>query len=186
MDAIDQFKFCPRCQASFQRKTDRLFVCQKCNLTFYQGVTLATTLILENSAGEILLVKRKFEPKKGFWDSPGGFVELHETAEEGARREAKEEVNVDLGELRYFGSYTDQYLYKEINYQTLGLVFVGQIGDQKVEVGDDAEDYQFFPKASVPLDQLAFASVRAGLEDYLKTGSWAGKIPYDQVPKPAL
>ena len=51
-------------------------------------------LFIFNDAGKILLVK---SPKwEGFYTVPGGHIELGETIEEAARREAKEEVGLDV------------------------------------------------------------------------------------------
>ena len=41
---------------------------------------------------QVLLIKRGIEPFKGRWAFPGGFIKMHETAEEGARRELREET----------------------------------------------------------------------------------------------
>lgn len=46
--------------------------------------------------GAILLVKRRDEPSKGFWSPPGGSLELGETVEEAATREAVEETGVTV------------------------------------------------------------------------------------------
>jgi len=50
--------------------------------------------IIRNSS--VLLVRRKEEPAKGLWSIPGGLVGLGETADEAARREAKEETGIDI------------------------------------------------------------------------------------------
>ena len=43
-----------------------------------------------------MLLRRGFEPGKGLWTFPGGFVDLGETVEEAARREAREEIQADV------------------------------------------------------------------------------------------
>ena len=44
----------------------------------------------------ILLVKRKFQPGKGLWALPGGFIEVNERVEAGLLRELREETQIDL------------------------------------------------------------------------------------------
>jgi 8-oxo-dGTP diphosphatase len=56
---------------------------------------------------QVLLVKRKFEPFKGRWVVPGGFVEDSETVEEAARREALEETGVKVKLVKLVGVYSD-------------------------------------------------------------------------------
>jgi len=43
-------------------------------------------------ADRILLAKRAIEPRKGFWTVPAGYMELGETTEQAAEREAREEA----------------------------------------------------------------------------------------------
>jgi ADP-ribose pyrophosphatase len=51
-------------------------------------------------AGKVLLVKRKYAPKKGKWAIPGGSVNLGESLQAAAEREIKEEtgLNIKAGE----------------------------------------------------------------------------------------
>lgn len=49
---------------------------------------------------------------KGYWTYPGGRVKKGETVEMAARREAKEEVSIDLTNLKYLGSYRSNREYK--------------------------------------------------------------------------
>lgn len=46
--------------------------------------------------GEVLLVKRKYEPGKGLWSIPGGLVELGERLRDAVRREILEETGVEV------------------------------------------------------------------------------------------
>jgi ADP-ribose pyrophosphatase len=46
--------------------------------------------------GKVLLVKRKYPPKKGKWAIPGGSVNLGETLQAAAEREIKEETGLDI------------------------------------------------------------------------------------------
>jgi 8-oxo-dGTP diphosphatase len=46
--------------------------------------------------GRALIIKRAHEPRKGEWSLPGGLLELGESLQDAARREIKEETNLDV------------------------------------------------------------------------------------------
>jgi 8-oxo-dGTP diphosphatase len=56
--------------------------------------------------GAVLLVRRGQAPAAGAWSLPGGAQKLGETAEEGARRELREETGLEVGPLELAG-YVD-------------------------------------------------------------------------------
>jgi len=60
-------------------------------------------LVIANSM--ILLIKRAFPPSAGKWGIPGGVVELGERIENAARREVREEVGLEIDNLKLLGAY---------------------------------------------------------------------------------
>lgn len=67
-----------------------------------------SAIILENSAGELLLYLRDNKPGIPFplhWDLIGGHVEEGESPEEALIREVKEELDYDLKDYRFFNRY---------------------------------------------------------------------------------
>ncbi len=60
---------------------------------------LTVDIIFEIDNG-VLLIERKNEPHG--WAIPGGFVDYGETVEEAAKREAKEETNLEAANLHLF------------------------------------------------------------------------------------
>ena len=50
--------------------------------------------VIVNAQGEVLIVQRGTEPRKGHWSIPGGLIELGETLLDGVRREAEEETGL--------------------------------------------------------------------------------------------
>src|SRR4030042_605907 len=98
------FDYCPACGAREIFFDDiKQFKCRACSFTFFQNVAAAAAAILEYD-GKILLVKRGQEPEKGKLDLPGGFLDPKESAEDGLRREIREELHIDLKQLKYIGS----------------------------------------------------------------------------------
>ncbi len=64
-------------------------------------ITLGVRLMLVKD-GQILLVKPTYQDG---WYFPGGGVKKHETLEQAARREAKEEIGAELGQLEFLGVF---------------------------------------------------------------------------------
>jgi len=170
-----KFRFCPSCKNPIKLKHNRLIDCQSCGFHFYINPAPIATVIIENKQGEILLVKRKVAPKKGFWDLPGGFVDYSEKIEEAAVREIKEElnININLTDLHWLGSYVnDNYLYRSINYHTINTVFFLRLTiGLPIKASDDVASFQFFHKEQIPWEKLAFADIKAALKDYLTLSS---------------
>jgi 8-oxo-dGTP diphosphatase len=54
----------------------------------------------------VLLIQRARPPYEGIWTLPGGRIEDGETAEEAAAREVKEELGLDVSDLRFVASTT--------------------------------------------------------------------------------
>jgi 8-oxo-dGTP diphosphatase len=113
-------------------------------------------IIFGFDAGELklLLVERGIEPFKGRWAFPGGFVQMDESTEEGARRELFEETgleNVFIEQLYTFSDVDRDPRGRVITVSYFALV---KLSDYKVQAGDDAQKAEWFPISKVP--PLAF------------------------------
>lgn len=167
MQPINIFQYCPRCKTKTILVNERLFNCKSCKLHFYLSPYLTNAVILENKKHEILLVKRKFSPKIGYWDLPGGFVENNETIEQSIHREVKEELNIQISNLKYVTSSTDHYLFKEINYPTICMIFAAKMKTKNIKFQDDISGFKFFPRKNIPYSKIAFSGLKTALKDYL-------------------
>lgn len=103
---------------------------------------------------KILLIERGVEPYKGYWALPGGFMRMDETIEECARRELREETNIDtayLEQLHVF-SRTD----RDPRDRVVTVAFLALIRPDEYEVihGDDASNAMWFDAYKLP--PLAF------------------------------
>ena len=61
--------------------------------------------IITNGDGKVLLLKHRFRPSPG-WGIPGGFIKLGEQPEAGLRRELREEVELELKDVKLFFTRT--------------------------------------------------------------------------------
>lgn len=166
-----KFKYCPKCQAKLEEATSRHISCVKCGFDFYINPGPTVSVIIENEKGELLLVKRKYAPKKGYWDIAGGFIEFNESAEEAARREIREELGITISVFHYVASYADMYNFKKFEYHTLTLLYVARMPGQKINPADDVSAAKFFPLARIPWRRIAFNWMRPALREYIRRKS---------------
>lgn len=167
MRLTQPFRFCPNCKNPLTHLGVRLINCKKCGFHFYFSSYLVNAAILENKNGEILLVKRAYDPKKGWWDLPGGFMEPGETLEESIKREALEELNVEIDNVRYLTSTADHYLYKNIDYPTTGFTVTAKIIKGLLTPKDDVAGIGFFKKDKIPFSRIAFKSLVKAIKIYI-------------------
>ncbi len=100
----------------------------------------------------ILLIQRGVEPYKGRWAFPGGFIRENETAEACARRELKEETNLDVTNLKQLRLYSD--VHRDPRGRVITMAFYALVKSSTVTGGDDAILARWFPIDHVP--DLAF------------------------------
>ncbi|MHC4170826.1 MAG: NUDIX hydrolase [Planctomycetota bacterium] len=159
------FNFCPSCgsrRIAFNGIKE--FNCGDCSLTYFQNVATAAGTILECD-GKIVLIRRKQEPGRGKLDLPGGFMDPGETAEQGARREIREELKIDVGPLEYLGSYPNTYEYRNVTYHSCDLLFYRKIEAFPTDFDEtEAEELLLMDPHEIPDDELAFESIRMGLQ----------------------
>lgn len=164
------YQFCPLCGKQYSDKSpqSQKLHCFECNYDLYISPKPCNGLILENDQGEILLIKRKFDPDKGKWDVPGGFVDQDENLEQSAIREAKEEIGVEIENTKYLASYPDTYEFQKVTNPSLIFMLSASIASGEIKAQDDAEEYKFFPKDQLPWNNLAFNFLEKALKDYLR------------------
>lgn len=163
---IKNYNFCIKCAGKLKHKKEGLLICLSCDFHFYLNPKTTNAGILLNEKGEVLLVKRKYPPRKNYWDLPGGFIELNETGEESFIREIKEELGIIIKNSKYFASYYDVYLYQNIYFPTLCLVYTEKIDSQGIKASDDISQVKFFPFAKIPFSKIAFDGLKTALRDF--------------------
>jgi 8-oxo-dGTP pyrophosphatase MutT (NUDIX family) len=95
--------------------------------------------------GDHILVFEGHDPVKGetFYRPLGGGIEFGEKSEDAVRRELKEEINVDVGEIRYLGTLENIFVFNGNSYHEIVLIYDGTLieaglYDQAVITGKEA------------------------------------------------
>jgi 8-oxo-dGTP diphosphatase len=118
--------------------------------------------LVDRPGRPIVLIERRFPPPG--WALPGGFVELGETVEAAAVREAREETGLEVELVSLLGVYSDPA--RDPRGQTVSIVYVGRARGEPL-AGDDAGAYAIVDPVSPP--PLAFDHARI-VADYLARG----------------
>jgi len=115
----------------------------------------------KNGQEGIILIKRK-NPPHG-WALPGGFVDIGESLEEAAVREAKEETSLDIKLKSQFHTYSDPK--RDPRKHTISTVYVATAQGRPI-AQDDAQDIRIFTEEEINFP-LAFDHQKI-LADYFK------------------
>jgi len=143
--------------------------CEDCGFVYYFNSSAATAIFITNRVEELLVVRRAKEPAKGLFDLPGGFVDLHETAEEGIIRELKEETGLQITLPRYLFSLPNIYRYSGFDVHTVDLFFQCKIESSSgLYAGDDAESLFFLKKEEIQPEAFGLNSIRRAVGIWLK------------------
>ncbi|KLI40122.1 NUDIX hydrolase [Brachyspira hyodysenteriae] len=164
-----QFKYCPYCgeKDSFIFNDIKIFQCSKCKRTYFTNPASAVGVVIETPNG-IVFVERKFEPKKGYIDMPGGFCEPYERAEDSAVREVFEETNIKLNKVNFLISGYNEYIYDGIMYITTDIFFYSNLDYiPETAANDDASKVLFIKRENIDLEKIAFESAKEALSYYI-------------------
>ena len=165
----EHFHHCPRCAVPHPTPAaHEPFHCAACGFLYYFNSTIAVAAFLRAPDRRVLFIRRAKEPARGKLAVPGGFVDIGETAEEALRREIREEVNLEVGPLRFLGSHTNVYPYEGVTYPVLDFFFISEMQpEQSPSALDGVESFCWLEPQRVDLSEIAFPSIRAALKQYL-------------------
>lgn len=156
--------FCPACGkplTSKQLEEDHRprLVCPDGHVTWRNPRLVVGTLPVRD--GRVHLARRSIEPGIGRWTYPGGFLELGESAQEGARRETEEETRLLVEVGRLVGAYSRPHV------GVVTLIYEATIVGGEVAPGAETSEVRAFGRDEIPWDELAFTTVESALRDWL-------------------
>ena len=153
-------------------------VCRDCGHIDYQNPKIVAGAVVAHD-GKILLCRRAIEPRHGFWTLPAGYMELGETVEDGARREALEEAEADITLDGILAIYSISRIGQ------VHIMFRARFADQpSFGAGTESLEVALFAWDDIPWDQLAFPTVHGALQAWHANqtgplGAPAGNPPTD-------
>lgn len=106
LDWRRQHRYCGQCgQPTQALSTESAMVCESCRLRFYPRVS-PCIIVLVTRGSDVLLAQGVRNRSRGWYSTLAGFIETGESAEHAVHREVREEVGVEVTNLRYQGSQT--------------------------------------------------------------------------------
>jgi ADP-ribose pyrophosphatase YjhB (NUDIX family) len=150
-------------------------VCTTCGFIHYVNPKVVTGSIVRHD-GKILLCRRAIEPRLGFWTLPAGFMELGETAEQAARREAMEEANASIVIDRLLAVYTIARIAQ------VQIMYLAHLEVPSFSAGEESLEVKLASWDEIPWNDLAFPTVRWALEHYRSVEDITDFAPFTNVP----
>jgi 8-oxo-dGTP diphosphatase len=144
-------------QRRFAEGRDRE-VCPACGFIFYRNPVPAVGVVVALDDG-VVLTRRLYEPRAGYWALPAGYMELGESAEEAAIRECHEETGL-LIQIDYL---LGVYSFGIGEQSGLVIIYAATATGGVLEAGDDAAEVGTFPLDALP-EPFAFRTHLQALE----------------------
>ena len=141
-------------------------VCADCGYVAYENpkVVVGSVVVAD---GRVLMCLRAIEPRKGFWTLPAGYMELGETLEEGAAREALEEAKADITIEGILGVFS---IARIGQVQVIFRARFSDSGAPTFAAGAESLDVRLFAPDEIPWAEIAFPSVHWALNAWREAG----------------
>lgn len=163
----EAYKYCPKCAGNFKHKGGNWLQCSQCDYNFFVNAAPTAGVFIFNDKGEVLLAKRKFDPYKGTWQVPGGFMHPNETAEEALHREIDEELGVKVQLGKFVSTIPDTYIYGGVALPFLGIYYTATVSEGEIKPKDDVEEVRFVNLEEARKLDITYPALRLQIEDIL-------------------
>lgn len=150
--------------------------CAECGFVAYENPKVVVGSVVAEGAN-VLLCRRAIEPRLGFWTLPAGYMELGETVEEGARREAWEEARARIALEGVLAVYSIARIGQ------VQVIFRAALAEPGFAAGPESQEVRFFAWDEIPWEAIAFPSVRWALAAWRETAGAALGPPATNPPE---
>jgi ADP-ribose pyrophosphatase YjhB (NUDIX family) len=142
-------------------------VCADCGHVAYENpkVVVGSVVVADD---RVLMCRRAIEPRRGFWTLPAGYMELGETLEEGAAREALEEAEAVIAIDGILGVFS---IARIGQVQVIFRARFAESGPPVFSPGEESLEVRLFAPDEIPWDQIAFPSVHWALNAWRESGA---------------
>lgn len=110
---------------------------------------LMVDVVVPSEDGSILFIRRASDPYEGQWALPGGFVEVGETLEEAAVREAGEETGLSVEIVRLVGVYSEPD--RDPRGHNVSCAYLARAREGELSAASDAAEASFLDPSTVDL-----------------------------------
>jgi ADP-ribose pyrophosphatase YjhB (NUDIX family) len=154
-------------------------VCGACGFVHFVNPKIVAGSVVRHG-GRFLLCKRAIEPRPGYWTLPAGYMECGESAEDAARREAREEANAEIVIERLLAVYSVPRI------SQVQLLYLAHLGAPDFSPGIESLETRLFDWEGIPWGDLAFPSVRWALHHARRVEGMESFAPFtnngDEAP----
>lgn len=155
-------------------------ICRTCGFIDYVNPKIVAGSVVSDADGRILMCRRAIEPRSGFWTLPAGYMEEGESVEQAAAREAQEEACASLRIIDLLGIYSIPRI------SQVQIFFRAELASPEIAAGPESEEVALYHWDDIPMDALAFPSVRWALEDWRARLGHSGVAPAMRTQGPDL
>ena len=134
-------------------------VCPDCEYVAYENPKVVVGVVA-TWEDKLLMCKRAIEPRLGYWTLPAGFMEMGESPQEGAAREAWEEAFAKLEIIDLLAVYSLPHI------SQLQLFYRARLLSPEVSAGPESEEVGLFAFDGMPATDLAFPSVHWAIDHF--------------------
>jgi ADP-ribose pyrophosphatase YjhB (NUDIX family) len=145
--------------------------CPDCGYIAYENPKIIVGVVA-TWGDRYLMCRRAINPRKGYWTLPAGFMELGETAPEGAAREAREEACATLSIDKLL------CLYDLPHISQIQLLYRAQLTKPDIDCGPESQEVALFHWHEIPWDDLAFPTVSWALHHHRQAADQTDFAPF--------